>query len=183
MTREDVKKLFPEATDEQITSLINQNNSEVNAEKSKLAKYKDAASKAEELEKQLEELNNQGLSEVEKANKELATSKDEISKLNAKIALMEKRQKLADKGIVGEDADKLVGDDGVFDIDALGAILENAKKNAVAEYEKKKLDETLNPSGGSNGGKDQESNAEKLVKSLYGGAESNKNDVISNYIN
>lgn len=183
MTREDVKKLFPEATDEQITSLINQNNSEVNAEKSKLAKYKDTAKEAEELKKQLEEINNQNLTEVEKTNKELATSKDEIAKLNAQIALMEKRQKLADKGIVGEDADKLLGENGVFDIEALGTILENAKKNAVAEYEKKKLDETLNPSGGSNGGKDTESSAEKLVKSLYGGADANKNDVISNYIN
>ena len=183
MTREDVKKLFPEATDEQITSLINQNNSEVNAEKSKIAKYKDAASKADELEKQLEELNNQGLSEVEKLNKEIALLKDENAKSNSKIALMETKNKLAEKGIIGEEAEKLIGENGVFDIETLGSILENAKKNAVAEYEKKKLDETLNPSGGSNGGKDTESNAEKLVKSLYGGAESNKNDVISNYIN
>ena len=33
MTREDVLKLFPEATDEQITNLLNQNNSEVATEK------------------------------------------------------------------------------------------------------------------------------------------------------
>lgn len=33
MTREDVLKLFPEATDEQITNLLNQNNSEVAREK------------------------------------------------------------------------------------------------------------------------------------------------------
>ena len=35
MTREDVLKLFPEATDEQITNLLNQNNSEVATEKNK----------------------------------------------------------------------------------------------------------------------------------------------------
>ena len=40
MTREDVKKLFPEATDEQITSLLNQNNSEVAKEKTKAEKLK-----------------------------------------------------------------------------------------------------------------------------------------------
>lgn len=35
MTREDVLKLFPEATDEQITNLLNQNNSEVAKEKTR----------------------------------------------------------------------------------------------------------------------------------------------------
>ncbi len=35
MTREDVLKLFPEATDEQITNLLNQNNSEVARKKTR----------------------------------------------------------------------------------------------------------------------------------------------------
>ena len=38
MTREDVLKLFPEATDEQITNLLNQNNSEVKRKKNKVGK-------------------------------------------------------------------------------------------------------------------------------------------------
>ena len=35
MTREDVKKIFPDATDEQITSFLNQSNSDVDKEKAK----------------------------------------------------------------------------------------------------------------------------------------------------
>ena len=41
MTREDVLKLFPDATDEQITNLLNQNNSEVAREKNKAGKDKE----------------------------------------------------------------------------------------------------------------------------------------------
>ena len=33
MTREDVKKIFPEATDEQITAFLNQSNSDVKKQK------------------------------------------------------------------------------------------------------------------------------------------------------
>ena len=51
MTRDDVLKLFPDATDEQITNLLNQNNSEVAKEKNKANQYKDKANSAEELQK------------------------------------------------------------------------------------------------------------------------------------
>ena len=41
MTREQVIKLFPDATDDQITALLNQNNSEVAREKEKASGYKE----------------------------------------------------------------------------------------------------------------------------------------------
>ena len=69
MTREDVLKLFPEATDEQITNLFNQNNSEVAKEKNKVSQYKAKADKADELQTQLDELQAGNLTELEKANK------------------------------------------------------------------------------------------------------------------
>ena len=68
MTREDVLKLFPEATDEQITNLLNQNNSEVAKEKNKVSQYKAKADKADELQTQLDELQAGNLTELEKAN-------------------------------------------------------------------------------------------------------------------
>ena len=55
MTREDVKKIFPDATDEQITSFLNQSNSDVAKEKAKAQKVKEQAEKADALEKDLEE--------------------------------------------------------------------------------------------------------------------------------
>ena len=69
MTREDVLKLFPEATDEQITNLLNQNNSEVARERGKADKYKSDAQKTAELQAELDRLNEQNLSDIEKANK------------------------------------------------------------------------------------------------------------------
>lgn len=74
MTREDVLKLFPEATDEQITNLLNQNNSEVAREKTKAGQYKAKADSADELQKKLDELEAGNLSEIEKANKALETA-------------------------------------------------------------------------------------------------------------
>ena len=53
MTREDVKKIFPEATDEQITAFLNQSNSDVAREKAKAQKLKEDAEKVEALEKEL----------------------------------------------------------------------------------------------------------------------------------
>ena len=52
MTREDVLKLFPEATDEQITNLLNQNNSEVAREKNKAGKDKEELARLKEVEKE-----------------------------------------------------------------------------------------------------------------------------------
>ena len=47
MTREQVLKLFPDATDEQITNLLNQSNKEVLNEKNKISQYKEKADKAD----------------------------------------------------------------------------------------------------------------------------------------
>ena len=55
MTREDVKKIFPDATDEQITSFLNQSNSDVAKEKVKAQKVKEQAEKADALEKMKKE--------------------------------------------------------------------------------------------------------------------------------
>ena len=46
MTREQVLKLFPDATDEQITNLLNQSNKEVLNEKNKIPQYNEQAEKA-----------------------------------------------------------------------------------------------------------------------------------------
>ena len=58
MTREQVLKLFPDATDEQITGLLNQTNSEVAREKEKNKAYKEKADNADELQKKLDEFPN-----------------------------------------------------------------------------------------------------------------------------
>ena len=80
MTREDVKKIFPDATDEQITSFLNQSNSDVAKEKAKAQKVKEQAEKADALEKELEELKQQNMTDAEKA--ELERQKELLAKIN-----------------------------------------------------------------------------------------------------
>lgn len=94
MTREDVKKIFPEATDEQITSFLNQSNSDVAREKAKNQKLKEDAEKAKALETELEELKKQNMSEAEKAElerqKEKAANEKRISDLESALKTSQK---------------------------------------------------------------------------------------------
>lgn len=95
MTREDVKKIFPDATDDQITSFLNQSNSDVAKEKAKNQKLKEDAEKAKALETELEELKQQNMTEAEKAElerqKEKAANEKRISDLENALATSQKR--------------------------------------------------------------------------------------------
>lgn len=95
MTREDVKKIFPDATDEQITLFLNQSNSDIAKEKAKNQKLKEDAEKAKALETELEELKQQNMTEAEKAElerqKEKAANEKRISDLEDALATSQKR--------------------------------------------------------------------------------------------
>lgn len=167
MTREDVLKLFPEATDEQITNLLNKTHSELSKEKSKTEQYKAKADKADELQTQLDDLNSQNLTEIEKANKALETANNRIAELEKRDAVRTQRANAMEKfGITAEQASKVVTDDGATDYEVLGQIFADGKKNAVAEYEKQKLADTPNPNGGNGDGADTKTDAEKLAEKI-----------------
>lgn len=183
MTRDDVLKLFPEATDDQITNLLNQNNSEVAREKNKASQYKAKADKADELQTQLNELETGNMTELQKANKALETANQQIAELQKDKAVRDLRESaMTDFKITAEQAKAVVKENGSFDTAALGKIMSDKEANAIAEYEKKNLEDTPNPSnGGDNGGADNKTNAEKIAESLISNAPKN-NDVLSHYI-
>lgn len=182
MTREDVLKLFPDATDDQITAMLNKNNSEVAMEKAKSEKYKSDAKKADDLQAQLDALNAQNMTEVEKATKALETANQKIAELEKRDSVRTQRANAMEKfGITAEQASKVVTDDGATDYDALGQIFADSKTAAIAEYEKKKLDGTPNPNGGKGGAEGEKSTAEKLVEKMYGG-QKQENDILSHYV-
>lgn len=183
MTRDDVLKLFPEATDDQITNLLNQNNSEVAKEKTKASQYKAKADTAEDLQKQLDDLQAGNMTELEKANKALETANQQIAKLQKDNAVRDLReQAMSDFGITAEQAKTVVKDDGGFDTAVLGKIMSDKEANAIAEYEKNALKDTPNPNnGGNNGGTDNKTNAEKIAETLISNAPKN-NDILSHYI-
>ena len=183
MTREDVLKLFPEATDEQITNLLNQNNSEVAKEKNKVSQYKAKADKADELQTQLDEIQAGNLTELEKANKALETANQQIADLQKSNAIRDQREAaMTNFKITAEQAKTVVKDDGSLDYTELGKIM-SEKETAAAQAKEQEIAKHQDiPGGGSNkGGADNKTNAEKIAESLISNAPKN-NDVLSHYI-
>lgn len=183
MTREDVLKLFPEATDEQITNLLNQNNSEVAKEKNKVSQYKAKADTADDLQKQLDEIQAGNLTELEKANKALETANQQIADLQKSNAIRDQREAaMTNFKITAEQAKTVVKDDGSLDYTELGKIM-SEKETAAAQAKEQEIAKNQDiPGGGSNkGGADNKTNAEKIAESLISNTPKN-NDVLSHYI-
>lgn len=183
MTREDVLKLFPEATDEQITNLLNQNNSEVAKEKNKVSQYKAKADTADDLQKQLDEIQAGNLTELEKANKALETANQQIADLQKSNAIRDQREAaMTNFKITAEQAKTVVKDDGSLDYTELGKIM-SEKETAAAQAKEQEIAKNQDiPGGGSNkGGADNKTNAEKIAESLISNVPKN-NDVLSHYI-
>lgn len=161
MTREDVLKLFPEATDEQITNLLNQNNSEVAKEKNKVSQYKAKADTADSLQKQLEDLQAGNLTELEKANKALETANQQIADLQKNNAVRDLREKaMTDFKVTAEQAKVIVKEDGSFDTAELGKIM-SEKETAAAQAKEQEIAKHQDiPGGGSAGGSNKEKTAD-----------------------
>ena len=182
MTREDVLKLFPDATDEQITNLLNQNNSEVAREKNKAGKDKEELARLKEVEKEYNKFKEQGMSENEKTVKALESANQKIAELEKRDIIRTQRANAMEKfGLTAEQASKVVTDDGATDYEVLGQIFADSKKSAIAEYEKQKLEGTPNPGGSTGGSGEEKTTAERLVEKFYGG-QKQENNILSHYV-
>lgn len=176
MTRDDVLKLFPDATDDQITNLLNQNNSEVATEKNKAKQYREKAGTADELQKKLDELEAGNLSEIEKANKALDAANQQIAELKKNNAIRDQREAaMTNFKITAEQAKTVVKDDGSLDYESLGKIMSD-KETAAAQAKEQEIAKNQDvPGGGSAGGKDKDKTAdvENAEKITFGNPASN----------
>ena len=187
MTREDVKKIFPDATDEQITSFLNQSNSDVAKEKAKNQKLKEDAEKAKALETELEELKKQNMSESEKAElerqKEKAANEKRISDLESALKAAQKdaltgkiTSIFASAGMKGDayagaikafsnmDAEDALKEAQTF-VDGISEVNKSTLDTAKAAWEKEALENTPNPGGGKSGGEpEKKSEASEYAK-------------------
>lgn len=187
MTREDVKKIFPDATDEQITSFLNQSNSDVAREKAKNQKLKEDAEKAKALETELEELKKQNMSEAEKAElerqKEKAANEKRISDLESALKTSQKEALtgkitsiFASAGMKGDayagaikafsnmDAEDALKEAQTF-VDGISELNKSTLDTAKAAWEKEALEKTPNPGGGKSGGEpEKKSEASEYAK-------------------
>lgn len=187
MTREDVKKIFPDATDEQITSFLNQSNSDVAKEKAKAQKVKEQAEKADALEKELEELKQQNMTDAEKAElerqKEKAANEKRISDLESALKAAQKdaltgkiTSIFASAGMKGDayagaikafsnmDAEDALKEAQTF-VDGISEVNKSTLDTAKAAWEKEALKNTPNPGGGKSGGEpEKKSEASEYAK-------------------
>lgn len=185
MTRNDVLKLFPDATEEQITNILNQNNSEVAREKAKTAQFKEKAEKTDELQNKIDEIEAGNLTEVEKANKALEAANQQIAELQKSNAIRDLREKaMTDFKITAEQAKTVVKEDGSFDTAELGKIITDKETASAQAKEQEIANNTTNP-GGSSAGSDKETekpadveNAEKIT---FGEASAN-NEAKNEYV-
>lgn len=187
MTREDVKKIFPDATDEQITSFLNQSNSDVAKEKAKNQKLKEDAEKAKALETELEELKKQNMTEAERTElehqKEKATNEKRISDLESALKAAQKdaltgkiTSIFASAGMKGDayagaikafsnmDAEDALKEAQAF-VDGISKVNKSTLDTAKAAWEKETLENTPNPGGGKSGGEpEKKSEASEYAK-------------------
>lgn len=195
MTRNEAKANLvalgvAEPTDEQITNYLNQLEGETNGLKTKLSKAEKDAQNVAELQKQLKALEDAKLTDEEKAAKDAKAKDDLVAQLQSQVKAMELRSQLAEKGITGEDADKLITsfNNGSLDVELLGNII-SAKETAAAKKKEEEIAKgSTNPGGGSTGGNDDtnkgydENVVNSVVSSMVGGGEKATTDIIGNYL-
>lgn len=189
MTREDVKKLLPDATDEQITGLLNQNNTEVAREKGKAEKFKtelddlkSSAVSPEELQKKIEEIEQSKMTAEEKLMDELKKANQKIEELEKNGAIRDQREAAAEKfKITAEQAKQIVKDDGSFDYDILGTIIAE-KESAAADAREKEIANTSgNPGGGGAGNEGENFTATNMAIASAKRAGTANESILNNY--
>lgn len=180
MTRADVMTIFPTATEEQITQLLNNHHNELSAEQAKTKSAKDAsAGELAKLQSQLEELQNKDMPDVEKFQKQIDKLQAEYDKAQQTIKNMELKTSLLGQGLSEADADSFISamNGDKFDANVLGTII----KNAISQNEKDLLNNTPAPSGGSSK-PDTMTDAEKIATSLYGASNNTDGNVLAHYV-
>lgn len=187
MSREQAKQNLiaigiEEPTETQISDYLNQVGGETKRFKDDSEKIKEYEAKNKDLEAQLEIINNQNLTDIELAKKDTEKANSRVADLEKQIAVMTRKAKLAEKGIVGELADKLVNEKGELDIDILGQIITDRETTAKSQMEKALLENTPDPKG-SDTPKTEVTNAlaESVGKSVAQANETVTN-VLSNYL-
>lgn len=188
MTREQVKELFPDATDEQITAILNINGTDLAEAKKKNVDPK-VLKQLQEDSAAYKKLQEAGLTDEEKIQKALQNAKNAELNFKKQSSRLDVEKILVGAGLTEDDYKDLI--DGLVSEDAeasktlatnLATMLTKQKEAAVQKTKEELMDGTKGGSGGSGGsGGEEKSSAEKMVEKLYGG-QKEKTDVLSHYV-
>lgn len=195
MSREEAKQLLvelgiAEPTDESVSKMLNSIGKNSQAKDDLLGRQKSRIAELEALtneqKKSLEEIENSNLSDIDKLQKQIEKLTAEAEADKAKIRTMNLKNGFAEKGIVGEDADKLVESltKGEFDFETLGKIIADRETKSASAKEKELLDGTQNPNGSDGKGKDnpKDDYLKSIGQSLAGTSDKSSLDIVSQYI-
>lgn len=192
MTRDDVRNMIPGITEEQVTSLLNQSNSEIAKEKAKLEKYKNDTkadaerlktieSENESLQAKLDELEQGNLTEIEKANKALEIANTRIAELEKIQFISNQRADAVDNfKINAEQAKEVIKDDGTFDMVKLGQIMAEKESAAALAKEQEIAALSQNPTNKDNNSEDG-SQAKNIALASAKRASTVNNDILNLY--
>lgn len=187
MTREDIKQLFPDATDEQINNILNKHN----AEKEAVKKTADKAVSDEELKQLRDKAKAYDDAEKEKMTaeqkyealiKEAEETKAEAARIRAKMkaeaefikaGLTEKEYADLLDDVIGEDDEKTLAKVG-----RIAKLLKDKTDAAIKSTEEKLMKDSSQPrsnnSGEENKDGKQATSADALAKELAGASSSTK---------
>lgn len=190
MNREQAKENLismgiAEPTEDAITKYLNSVHAETKKANDRANALQADADKAAELQAKLDEISNQNLTDIERANKETEIANNKISELEKQISTMTLKSSLAEQGIVGEQADKLIESlsGGSFDVSVLGQIISDKEKAAAIAKEKEIADKTPNPGGGGSNDDDTKTEAEKAASTIIGNIGSeDTSEIVSSYL-
>lgn len=186
MTREQIREQFPDATEEQITALLNINGTDIESAKKNNVDPKELKQLREDSEayKKLQEANLTDAEKIQKALQEAETAKLDFAKKSSKL---EVEKILVAAGLSEEDYKGLI--DGLVTEDAeasktransLADVLKKQKEAIEKKTKEDLMDGTPKP-GGTGGKEDEKTQAEKIAEKLYGGKQE-KDDILSHYV-
>lgn len=174
MTRDDIKKQFPDATEEQITALLNINDTDIEGAKKsnvdpKVLKQLQEDSAAY---KKLQEADLTDAEKIQKALADAAASKAEFAKKSNRLDV---EKILVGAGLTEEDYKDLI--DGLVSEDAdaskelatnLANMLTKQKEAAVQKTKEELMDGTQTPGGkgGTGGDEGTKTDAEKFAETM-----------------
>lgn len=157
-------------SEEQIEKIMTEYGKDIQAINAKATKNNEELQRLQQIEEEYIKLKDSNLTEIEKANKERDKALNSVGELQKKIRTMELKSQFIEKGITGENADKLIEslNTGSFDVGTLGAIISEREMAAAQAKEKEIADKANNPGGGNAGpqNNDVPSEGEKYAK-LY----------------
>lgn len=174
MTRDQIKEQFPDATDEQITAILNINGTDITAAKKNNIDPKELK-RLQGIEVEYKKLQDADLTDAEKIQKALKDAADSKKDYEKKVNKLDAEKILVAAGLTEEDYKDLI--DGIVSEDAeatktmatnFANLIKSQKDSAIKKTREELMDGTNTPggSGGGSGNPDEKTDDVKNVESI-----------------